>query len=111
MARADVAAICAAVKQSTGVPYVYRQWPKGSEPEWPCIEYHLDGDANFNADEQVYRRIDRWALSLYSETKADALEEAIEDELDARRVVWTKSEISIESQGLIQVEYDFSLLR
>lgn len=111
MARADVAAVCAAVRDATGAPFVYRQWPKGSTPAWPCLEYHLEEDANFGADGGVYRKADRWALSVYSERKEDALEEAVEAELDARRIRWRKTEISIDGEGLLQVEYTFALLR
>lgn len=111
MARSDVAAICAAIRDATGMPYVYRQWPRGSVPEWPSLEYHLDGDANFGADNRVHVPIDFWALSLYSERKEDAMEDAVEAVLDAAGVYWTKDEISIDGEGLLQVEYRFSLPR
>lgn len=111
MARRDVAAVCAEVREATDTPFVYLRWPKGSTPTWPCIEYHLESDANFGADGGVYRKADRWALSLYSESKADAIEEAIEDALDARSIRWSKNEFAVESEGLIQVEYTFGLYR
>lgn len=111
MARSDVAVMCAAIRDATGIPYVYRQWPKGSTPEWPSIEYHLDGDGNFAADNHVHAPIDRWALSLYSERKEDALEDAVEAVLNARGLYWTKDEITIDGEGLLQVEYGFSLPR
>ena len=105
MARSEIAAILA----ETGLPVVYYQWPNGAIPQFPCLRYVYDGDSSFNADNMHYKKFDSWSVTLVSEWKDDASEQALENALESHGIVYQKfGDVRVESENLTQVEYAFS---
>lgn len=108
MARRDIAAVLA----STGLPVVYREWPDGSTPTFPCIRYASEGSGDFVADDSNYLKVDKWSATLVSEWKDDDSEELVESALASAGIVYSKSaDYFSERERLNHVEYTFDALR
>ena len=93
--------------RSTGLPVVYRNWPKGCDPEYPCIAYRFDTIDTIWADNGPYMSFGVWGIELYSEGKDEAAEAAVEKALAEHGVCYSKAEYDIEDE-YIEVEYTFS---
>lgn len=105
MSRAE----CAEMLRSTGLPVVYDRWPDGSTPVFPCIRYIGDGQTVLRADMTGYVKQDDWAAFIVSEHKDDESERLLEAVFDAAGIDYAKlPDVHIDSEGLHQVEYDFS---
>lgn len=72
----------------------------------PFIVYYGTGSRNFKADDVVYDKESRWNIELYVRKKDVALEERLEDLLDAAGIVWEKGyDVYIDTEGVFMIPY------
>lgn len=96
-----------AVIKETGIPFAYDHFAEGESPDPPFICYLLPGSDNFAADGRVYYKINEVRIELYTDSKDLAVEEKLEDVLDAYGIFYNKSETWIDSEKLYEVLYQF----
>lgn len=89
------------------IPFAYHHFAEGESPEPPFICYLLPGSNNFAADGKVYYKINEVHIELYTDLKDLAVEQKVEDALDAHGIFYNKSETWIESEKLYEVLYTF----
>lgn len=105
------------VLSSTGLPVVYRAWPKPDEvpdatyevPALPYICYMQDGDNNFAADGIAYYSALRLTAELYTADKDPVSETAVETALSAAGIFYEKEETYIDSEQCYQISYEFEV--
>lgn len=93
--------------ESTGLPVVYRAWPEGEAPALPYICYLVTGSSNFAADGQVYEKILRLQVELYTKFKDEVLEDKVEQALSS--FVWEATEEYIDSEKCYQILYEIEV--
>lgn len=93
--------------KETGIPFAYDHFAEGESPAPPFICYLLPGSDNFAADGRVYFKINDVRIELYTDSKDLAVEQKLEDVLDAHEVFYNKSETWIDSEKLYEVLYQF----
>lgn len=72
----------------------------------PFIVYYGTGSRNFKADDVVYDKEAHWNIELYVRKKDVALEERLEDLLDAAEIVWEKGyDVYIDTEGVFMIPY------
>lgn len=91
-----------------GIPFAYDHFAEGESPDPPFICYILPGSDNFAADGRVYYKINEIRIELYTDSKDLAVEQKLEDVLDAHEVFYNKSETWIDSEKLYEVLYQFT---
>lgn len=89
------------------IPFAYHHFAEGESPEPPFICYLLLESNNFAADGRVYYKINEVHIELYTDLKDLAVEQKVENVLDAHGVFYNKSETWIESEKLYEVLYTF----
>lgn len=87
----------------------YRAFPVGAAPALPFICFQETQSNNFVADTKVYHKITDVDIELYTEDKDPATEAALESMLNEKLLVWSKSEVYIESEDVLQVLYEISI--
>lgn len=92
-----------------GLPYAYDHFAEGESPEPPFVVYLYPKSDNFAADGTVYFKKDRLHVELYTDSKDLALEQKIEDVLDAHGIFYNKSEVWIQSERLYEVLYQMEV--
>lgn len=97
-----------AIIKETGIPFAYDHFAEGESPAPPFICYLLPGSDNFAADGRVYYKINEVRIELYTDSKDLAVEQKLEDVLDAHEVFYNKSETWIDSEKLYEVLYQFT---
>lgn len=93
--------------ESTGIPVVYRAWPRGKAPPLPYICYLEDYSNNFSADGRVYYPIRHLKAELYTKLKNPEAEGKVEKALSS--IFWEKSETYIESEQCYQITYEMEV--
>lgn len=94
--------------KETGIPFAYDHFAEGESPDPPFICYLLTGSDNFAADGRVYYKINEVRIELYTDSKDLAVEQLLEDVLDAHEIFYNKSETWIDSEKLYEVLYQFT---
>lgn len=97
-----------AIIKETDIPFAYDHFAEGESPDPPFICYLLPGSDNFAADGRVYYKINEIRIELYTDSKDLAVEQKLEDVLDAHEVFYNKSETWIDSEKLYEVLYQFT---
>jgi len=87
----------------------YRAFPVGAAPALPFICFQETESNNFLADSKVYHKITDVDIELYTEDKDPSTEEALESMLNSKLLVWSKSEVYIESEDVLQIVYEISI--
>ena len=95
--------------QKTGIPFAYDHFAEGESPEPPFICYLCPGSNNFSADGKVYYKINQVNIELYTDRKDPAVEQKLEDALDAASIFYNKTEVWIDSEKLYEVLYQFEM--
>ena len=98
-----------AMLNELGVPFAYDHFAEGEAPEPPFICYLIPGNDNFAADGKAYYKINEVHIELYSDCKDPALEDRVEEVLDAHEIFYSKSEVWIESEKLYEILYTFEM--
>ena len=92
-----------------GIPFAYDHFAEGESPDPPFICYLLPGSNNFAADGKVYYKISQVNIELYTDRKDPAVEQKLEDALDAASIFYNKTEVWIDSEKLYEVLYQFEM--
>ena len=87
----------------------YRAFPVGAAPSLPFICFMETETENFLADSKVYHKIQDIDIEFYSDHKDTVSEAAIETMLDNNLLVWSKEEIYIESEDVLEVIYSIAI--
>lgn len=93
----------------TQIPFAYDHFVEGESPDPPFICYLLPGSNNFAADGKVYYKISQVNIELYTDRKDPAVEQKLEDALDAASIFYNKTEVWIDSEKLYEVLYQFEM--
>ena len=93
----------------THIPFAYDHFAEGESPDPPFICYLLPGSNNFAADGKVYYKISQVNIELYTDRKDPAVEQKLEDALDAASIFYNKTEVWIDSEKLYEVLYQFEM--
>ena len=93
----------------TQIPFAYDHFAEGESPDPPFICYLLPGSNNFAADGKVYYKISQVNIELYTDRKDPAVEQKLEDALDAASIFYNKTEVWIDSERLYEVLYQFEM--
>lgn len=93
----------------TQIPFAYDHFAEGESPDPPFICYLLPGSNNFAADGRVYYKISQVNIELYTDRKDPAVEQKLEDALDAASIFYNKTEVWIDSEKLYEVLYQFEM--
>ena len=97
------------VLKALGIPVAYDHFAEGESPEPPFICYLCPGSNNFSADGKVYYKINQVNIELYTDRKDPAVEQKLEDALDAASIFYNKTEVWIDSERLYEVLYKFEM--
>ena len=91
-----------------GLPFAYYEFPETQEaPPFICFLF-TDSD-DLLADNTNYAKIRPLSIELYTDNKDFALEQRIETALNESGLVFTRSEIYIDSERMFQVTYNTSV--
>lgn len=91
--------------EETVLPVAYDHFVEGEAPDPPFICFLYPGSENFSADGQVWFKIQRLHVELYSDEKDPDLEDRLEAVLDRHGLFYNKTETWIESEKLYEVLY------
>lgn len=107
MTRKEIAQMIAGI----GLPYAYDHFEESESPgNPPFICYTYSGSAHFIADGVVYQKIDDLEIELYTDEKDFDLEEAVEDALDSKELVYSRDESHIDSEKMYMVTWTTSII-
>ena len=93
--------------EETALPAAYDHFAEGESPDPPFICFLFPGSDNFSADGEVYFRIRRVNVELYTDFKNPELEQRLETVLDRHGIFYQKTEVWIEEEKLYEVLYQF----
>lgn len=105
MKRADVFSLL----QRAGLPTTYRSWGDAKPSSLPYIVFFQTGRSDFMADDSNYGKAVDYCAELYSETKDDERELAVEQALEGCEIAYTKNEIGAVSDGPHMVAWYFTV--
>jgi hypothetical protein len=100
----------AALIESIGLPYAYDHFEVGDAVDPPFICFFFSGSADFAADDTNYQKIRPLTLELYTENKDFSLEETVEAALNAAGLVYSRSEVYIDSERMYEVTYTAEII-
>lgn len=89
----------------TELPYAYDHFPEGQGPNPPFICFYYEGSNDLAADNTNYQRIRPLTLELYTDNKDITTEETVEAALNCAGLVFSRSEVYIDSERLYEVTY------
>lgn len=89
--------------EQTGLPVAYSFYRE--TPSAPFIVYEMTYSSNYEADDKVYHKRNRYNVELYTDKKDEDLESTIEDLFEANDIVWDKTETFVQSEELFQIVY------
>ena len=96
---------------SVGLPYAYDHFDKDNAPgSPPFICFLYPASDNFFADDGVYRKEKQLRIELYTPEKDLALEDRVEDALDAAGLGYDSSEGFIQAENMYMVTWDTTIL-
>ncbi len=91
-----------------GLPFAYYEFPETQEaPPFICFLFQDSDD--LLADNTNYAKIRPLSIELYTDNKDFALEQRIEAALNDAGLVFTRTEIYIDSERMFQVTYNTSV--
>lgn len=96
------------ILKATGYPVAYSHFNDSVKP--PFITYLVAYSENFNADNQVYKRIDNINIELYTKSKDLEAEKKLENLLNENELLWDVNENWIESEKVYQRIYEINLI-
>lgn len=99
--------------KSIGIPVAYREFISTREhpaPPPPFITYQYSYSSDLIADNQNYKDIAHYQVELYAKQKDLPTEKLVEDKLKQMRLPYNKVEAFLDSEKLLQVVYEISLI-
>lgn len=98
-----------ALMKQIDLPFAYHHFAESNAPQPPFMLYLLPGTHHFKADGKVHHKIVVVHLELYTDKKDIVSERKVESALDQAEIVYSKSEVWIESEKLYEVLYTFEM--
>ena len=95
--------------EEINIPFAYDHFAEGESVDPPFCIFLIPGSDNFHADDIVYEKLSTLVIELYTDEKAPALEERVEEVLTKHEIVWTRSEVWIDSEKLYEVRYEMTV--
>ncbi|MBE0451832.1 MAG: hypothetical protein IBX70_13470 [Clostridia bacterium] len=80
------------------------------KPEPPFIAYILIESVNFVADNEIYAKIGKYRVELYTETKDEIAQGKIESAFSENEIIYNKDESYLDGENLFVTMYDIELL-
>ena len=113
MSRGDLETIF----QALALPVVQGGFADDEKPPegFNFVEYHIDGNYDFHADNKIYRRVDAWQVSVYglitdmSTFYANC--DALEAQLASAGIVASRHPDIFAEDGIVYAAYSFDLPR
>ena len=99
--------------KAIGYPVAYSHFvstPQSRAPAPPFITYRFIDSADVMADGRNYVEISDFAVELYTDTKDQVAEAAVQAKLKELGLPYVKSEAWIDSEKLFQVIYEIQLI-
>lgn len=87
----------------------YRAFPEGHAPALPFVCIQATQTNNFDADNTVYKVIQGYDVELYTKSKSESTEQALESVFADNSIVWEKSEDYIDSENCYMITYEINL--
>lgn len=78
--------------KASGLPTAYRQWKPAKPPAMPYVIYLEQDRRDFHADNSNYVKRRAWCVELYSASKDEASEAAIERQFDQAGISYSRTE-------------------
>lgn len=103
----DIATTQAATTTTPAVvlPYAYYAFDKDAAKAPPYLVYWSPGRSDLFADGVNYQEILDLNIELYTKTKRYDLETAIEANMKAKGLAFSKTESAVESDGVFMITY------
>jgi hypothetical protein len=89
----------------TGYPVTYREWKPGQVPSLPYVVYLFVSSADVMADNENFQGVGDYHVELYSANKDPTAEAAVEAQLRALGLAWSKLETYIDTEAMYQILY------
>lgn len=84
--------------------------PQNPPPDPPFICYYYTGDDDLLADDTNYQKIRPLTVELYTDNKDFTIEETVEAALNAAGLVYSRSEVYIDSERMYEVTYTAEII-
>ena len=97
-----------AALQQTGYPVAYRAFKSAQNP--PFVTYLFVSSADLLADNVNYQGIGDYHVELYTTNKDPTAEAAVEAELNALGLAFSKLETYIETERMLQILYTVRII-
>lgn len=95
---------------SIGVPNAYDHFDERNAAPPPFICFFFEGSDDLEADNTNYQRVRPLTLELYTDNKDFSLEETVEDVLNGAGLVFSRSEVYIDSERMYEVVFTTSII-
>ena len=89
--------------------FAYHHFAEGESPNPPFVVFLYPGSDNFSADGEVFFKVNKLDIELYTDKKDIALEDKVEAMLDCHGIFYNKSEVWIEKEKLYEVLYEMEV--
>lgn len=89
--------------EAAGYPLAYRAFKSAQEP--PFVVYLFVSSADFLADDRNYQPIGDYHVELYTTNKDPTAEAAVEEQLQALGLAFSKLETYIDTEAMYQILY------
>ena len=94
-----------AILRECNLPFAYDHFAEGESPDPPFLVFLFPGTDNVFADNQVYYKVNKLNIELYTDKKDPEIENQIENVLASHEVAYEKMETWIDSEKMYEVLY------
>lgn len=93
---------------ATGYPVAYHHFTEAKKP--PFLVYLVGRKRAERADDELYQKIKKIRIELYTDKKDQKAESTVEKALEPLEMIWESDEEWIESEELYQISYEGEVL-
>lgn len=93
-----------------GIPAIYHHFQEGSGQQPPFICFYYPERDDFIADNRNYVPITALTVELYTDRKDLNLERTLESVLTEEEMVFTKSEVYLDTEKMYMVSYNMEVI-
>lgn len=98
------------ILEELSIPFRYRSFKNGENPQTPYAVYYQEGLTVMNADNNVHQYIKEVTLELITDYKNEDLEDRVVETLSKHNLYFEhEGELYIDSEELYQVSYHIYL--
>lgn len=95
---------------SVGIPAAYHHFTKATAKDPPFICFYYGYDNDVLADDQNYVTVNNLTVELYTDNKDFALQASLESALQTAGLVWSHTEVYIESELMYMETYTMEVI-